>query len=49
MTRKLLLMLAALAFGIALLSARNTLQGAGRDVEKAGQKVQEVAKEHEKY
>lgn len=31
------------------LSACNTMQGAGRDVEHAGQKVQEEAQEHKRY
>jgi predicted small secreted protein len=49
MTRKLALLLAALAFGSISLTACNTIQGAGRDVERAGQKVQEEAVEHKKY
>ena len=49
MTRKLVLLLATLAFGSVALTACNTIQGAGRDVEKAGQKVQEEAKEHKRY
>jgi predicted small secreted protein len=49
MTSKLVLLLAALAFGSVSLTACNTMQGAGRDVEKVGQKVQEEAVEHKKY
>ncbi len=49
MTRKLVLLLATLMFGSISLTACNTMQGAGRDVEKAGQKVQEEAQEHKKY
>ena len=49
MTRKLVLLLAALTFGSVSLTACNTMQGAGRDVEKAGQKVQEEAQEHKRY
>jgi predicted small secreted protein len=49
MIKKLVLLLAALGFGATTLTACNTMQGAGRDVEKAGQKVQEEAQEHKKY
>ena len=31
------------------LTACNTMQGAGRDVERAGQKVQDEAREHKHY
>lgn len=49
MTGKLVLLLATLIFGSVSLTACNTMQGAGRDVEKAGQKLQEEAVEHKKY
>jgi predicted small secreted protein len=49
MTKKFILLLAALAVGSLSLSACNTMQGAGRDVEKAGQKVSEEAQEHKRY
>jgi predicted small secreted protein len=49
MTTKIVLLLAAIMFGASSLTACNTVQGAGRDVEKAGQKVQEEAQEHKKY
>ena len=49
MSRKLVLLLATLVFGSVSLTACNTMQGAGRDVEKVGQKVQEEAAEHKKY
>ena len=49
MTRKLVLLLATLIFGSIALPACNTMQGAGRDIEKAGAKVQEEAQEHKKY
>ena len=49
MTRKLVLLLATLIFGSVSLTACNTMQGAGKDVEKVGQKVQEEAVEHKKY
>jgi predicted small secreted protein len=49
MIRKLVLLLAALSFGATTLSACNTVQGVGRDVEKAGMKVQEEAQEHKRY
>ena len=48
MFRKIVMLLAVLSFG-STLTACNTVQGAGRDVEKAGQKVQEEAVEHKKY
>ena len=50
MIRKLMLLLVAVTIGSPmLLTGCNTMQGAGRDVEKAGQKVQEEAVEHKKY
>ena len=49
MTRKLVLLLATLAFGSVSLTACNTIQGAGKDVERAGEKVQQEAQEHKKY
>lgn len=49
MTTKLMLLLAAIMFAGSTLTACNTVQGAGRDVEKAGQKVQEEAQEHKRY
>jgi len=50
MMKKLILMLTGLALASSvLLTGCNTVQGAGRDVEKAGQKVQEEAVEHKRY
>ena len=49
MTRKFVLLLAALAFGSISLTACNTIQGAGKDVERAGEKVQQEAQEHKRY
>lgn len=49
MIKKLVLLLVALAFGPISLSACNTVQGAGRDVEKLGDKVQSEAVEHKRY
>ena len=49
MLAKFVLLLAALSFASISLTACNTVQGAGKDVEKAGQKVQEEAVEHKKY
>jgi predicted small secreted protein len=49
MIKKLVLLLAALVFGSISLSACNTMQGAGRDVEKLGSKVNEEATEHKRY
>ena len=49
MTKKLVLLLASLTFGSISLTACNTIQGAGKDVERAGEKVQQEAQEHKKY
>lgn len=50
MTRKLVLMLSAITFGSMIsLAGCNTIQGAGKDVERAGEKVQQEAQEHKKY
>jgi predicted small secreted protein len=49
MLTRLVLLLAALIVGSATLSACNTTAGFGRDVERAGQKVQDEAIEHKKY
>ena len=43
------LLLASLVLGSLTLTACNTIQGAGKDVERAGQKVQEEAVEHKTY
>jgi predicted small secreted protein len=49
MLAKFVLLLSALSFASITLTACNTVQGAGKDVERAGQKVQEEAQEHKKY
>src|SRR4051812_5462718 len=49
MTKKIVLLLAMLSFGLMPLAGCNTVQGAGKDVERAGQKVQDEAVEHKKY
>ena len=49
MIKKLVLLLATLVFGPIVLSACNTVQGAGKDVEKLGDKVQGEAVEHKRY
>ena len=50
MLKKLMLMMVAVTIASPLLlTGCNTMQGAGKDVEKAGQKVQEEAVEHKKY
>ena len=48
MIKRFVLLLAALSVGSIALSACNTVGGVGRDVEKAGQKVQEEAAEKKK-
>lgn len=50
MTKKLLLMLVALSLGSpVLLTACNTMEGAGKDIQKGGDKVQQEAREHKNY
>ena len=49
MFAKTILLLTALSIGSITLSACNTVQGAGKDVESAGAKVQQEAQEHKKY
>jgi entericidin B len=50
MMKKLMLVLVALAIGSpVLLTGCNTVQGAGRDIEKAGDKLQSEAAEHKRY
>ena len=50
MMKKLMLVLVALTIGSPVfLTGCNTVQGAGKDVEKAGNKIQEEAVEHKKY
>ena len=49
MLAKFVLLLSALSFASISLTACNTVQGAGKDVEKAGQKVQSEAQEHKTY
>jgi predicted small secreted protein len=49
MFAKTLLLLVVLSLGSISLSACNTVQGAGRDMERAGEKVQQEAQEHKRY
>jgi len=49
MVKKTLFTLIAASFLAASLSACNTIQGAGKDVEKGGEKIQKEAVEHKKY
>jgi predicted small secreted protein len=49
MITKILLLLAVLSLGSISLTACNTIQGAGKDVERAGEKVQSEAVEHKRY
>jgi predicted small secreted protein len=49
MIAKFTLLLAALSLASIPLTACNTVAGAGKDVEKAGAKVQEEAQEHKTY
>jgi predicted small secreted protein len=49
MVKKLVATLIALAFAPALLAGCNTMQGAGQDISKAGQKVEKEAAQNKKY
>lgn len=49
MITRFMLLLIALSVASIPLSACNTVQGAGKDVERAGQKVQGEAQEHKTY
>jgi len=49
MMAKFVLLLAALSFASIPLTACNTVAGAGKDVEKAGAKVNQEAQEHKTY
>ena len=49
MMAKILLLVAALSLSSMALTGCNTVQGAGQDISKAGQKVQEEAQEHKRY
>jgi len=46
---KILLLVTTLSLGSLTLTACNTMQGAGKDVERAGQKLQDEAVEHKRY
>jgi len=49
MIARLMLLVAFVTLGSVSLSACNTIQGAGKDVSAAGNKVQEEAAEHKHY
>ena len=49
MITKFMLLLAALSFATIPLSGCNTVAGAGKDVEKAGSKINQEANEHKTY
>jgi len=49
MIAKIVILLAMLSLGSISLTACNTVQGAGKDVERAGEKVQQEAQEHKRY
>ena len=49
MFAKIALLVTALSLGSMVLTGCNTVQGAGKDVEAAGEKVQKEAVEHKKY
>ena len=49
MITKILLLLAALSLGSIALTGCNTVQGAGEDISKGGQKIQQEAQEHKRY
>ena len=50
--KRLLVLALAATFALpsfALLSGCNTVEGAGKDIQKGGEKINEEAKEHKKY
>jgi len=49
MTSKILLLVLALSLGSAVLTGCNTISGAGQDISKGGQKIQQEAEEHKRY
>ena len=49
MTSKILLLVLSLSLGSAILAGCNTVQGAGEDISKGGQKIQQEAQEHTRY
>jgi predicted small secreted protein len=49
MNAKILLALFSIVLGASTLTGCNTVQGAGKDVEKAGSKIQSEAQEHKPY
>ncbi len=51
MLKKLIALLMALSFVpvLAAMSGCNTMQGAGEDISKGGQKIEKEAAEHKKY
>jgi len=46
---KILLLVTTLSLGTLTLTGCNTMRGAGQDVERAGQKLQDEAVEHKRY
>jgi len=44
-----LLLAASFALSLPMLSGCNTVQGAGKDVERGGEKIQKEAQEHKNY
>jgi entericidin A len=49
MIARIVLLIVALSLSSVTLTACNTVHGAGQDVSKAGQKIQEEAQEHKHY
>lgn len=48
-TMKAILAMVLAGFGLSMLAACNTMEGAGQDVKAAGQKVENSAAEHKHY
>jgi predicted small secreted protein len=46
---KILLLVLSLSLGSAILAGCNTVAGAGEDISKGGQKIQQEAQEHKRY
>ena len=49
MTRKLVMMLFAIALGSSVLTGCNTVRGVGTDIKAAGSELQQEAREHKTY
>lgn len=49
MTSKILLLVLSVSLGSTILAGCNTVAGAGQDISKGGQKIEQEAQEHKRY